>query len=263
LLVYPRYGTQYRYFANALKIDGKVMIDLQAFQEVHPKHRPQLEMDTRVRKALETPPDDVLDKSHGLVDSSLTDEQALVCPATAPGFAFQSKTWAKFTVRVLKPIGWQGGTWEELNMDEDRKQYIWKLTANHDWALDVRADRKDLGLKFLLHGRSGSGKSLTVGKFPSFPIQGIKITCYEESLADEMRKPLLAISEQNLTLWSENTAYAFDNSLQHAFKCACRWKALLFIDEADNFVVRNQGEASGGLFMGQFTVLLPDKKSRS
>jgi hypothetical protein len=151
-------------FANALKVEGKVMIDLEAFSEANPVFRPRIAVDTRVRKPLAPPPDDVLHGSRACTDSNLTDEQALVCPATASGFAFQSKVWAKFTVKALEPISWQVGMWKNVNMDEDRKQHIWTLTSNHDWAQNVRADRKDLGLKYLLHGRSGSGKSLTVGK---------------------------------------------------------------------------------------------------
>jgi hypothetical protein len=152
-------------FTDTVKIGGKVMIDLQAFDEANPGFRPKIDVDTRIRQALAPPSEDILDESQARMDSTLTDEEALLCPATASGFAFQAKAWAKFTVRGLKPIVWQKGLWKGLSMDEDRKQYIWELTRGHDWALNVPADQKDLGLKYLLHGRSGSGKSLTVGKY--------------------------------------------------------------------------------------------------
>jgi hypothetical protein len=149
--------------ANATKLEGKVMIDLEAFQEANPTLRPKIDVDTRVRKALQSAPEDLLERPHAAEQSDLAEEEALLCPATAPGFAFQQKLWAKFSVRVLRPIHWKSSMWKELNMEGNRKQYIWDLTANHDWAVDVSADRKDLGLKYLLYGRTGSGKSLTVG----------------------------------------------------------------------------------------------------
>ena len=153
------------------------MIDIQTYEETNPSLRPTLDIDTRVLKALKSPPNDILENPEACTESDITEEEALLCPATAPGFSFQSQTWARFKVGLLKPIGWRGGMWEKLNMDEERKQYIWKLTANHDWALNVPRDRKDLGLTYLLHGKSGSGKSLTVGKFESVPILGIKLMC--------------------------------------------------------------------------------------
>jgi hypothetical protein len=81
-------------------------------------------------------------------------------------------------------------------------------------------------------------------------IQETTLTCCEESLADEMKRPLFAISEHNLQLWSKSEGFSYDNALQHAFKCAHRWKALMFIDEADNFVIRNP-RLTDVIFMGK------------
>jgi hypothetical protein len=65
-----------------------------------------------------------------------------------------------------------------------------------------------------------------------------------------MRKPLFAVTEHNLRLWSKIAVISNDNALQVAFKWAHRWKALLFIDEADNFVIRDETRPSD-LFMGK------------
>ena len=69
-----------------------------------------------------------------------------------------------------------------------------------------------------------------------------------------MKRPLFAISEQDLKRSSESNDHSDDNSLKHAFRCAYKWRALLFIDEADNFVIRN----SDPLFMCEFTTFSPD-----
>jgi len=140
------------------------MIDIEAFQEANPTLRPRIDVDSRVRVGIQIPREDLLEVASNHVQSDLSDDQALLCPATAPGFAFQQKAWAKFSVRTLKSIRWETDMWQKLYLDNTRKQYIWHFTANHDWAVDVLEDRKDLGFKYLLHGQSGSGKSLTVGK---------------------------------------------------------------------------------------------------
>jgi len=67
-----------------------------------------------------------------------------------------------------------------------------------------------------------------------------------------MRRPLFTVSEHNLRIWSKTAGISNDNALQHAFKWAHRWKALMFIDEADNFVIRNKSLTSD-LFMGTYT----------
>jgi hypothetical protein len=90
-------------------------------------------------------------------------------------------------------------------------------------------------------------------------MQSTRVTCYKESLADETKSPLFVISEQDLKLWSESGDYSYDYSLQHAFKCAYKWKALLFIDEADNFVIRNDNS----YFMGKFATNLPLDKQEA
>lgn len=142
------------------------MIDLEAYQEANPILRPKIDVDSKVSRQLSAPPEDILASSDTGNNATLTDEEALFSPATVPGFAFQHKAWAKFYVQSLQAIHWPVGTWEDLTLDTDRKRIIWDFTSLHNWDMEgTMVQEKDLGMKFILHGPTGSGKSLTVGKY--------------------------------------------------------------------------------------------------
>lgn len=79
------------------------------------------------------------------------------------------------------------------------------------------------------------------------------VTGLTETLANQLRKPLFALSEVDLKLWGKIAGVSNDNALQYAFKWAHRWRALMFFDEADNLIIRNPNWTSD-LFTGKLDV---------
>jgi hypothetical protein len=141
------------------------MIDAEAFCQADPTSRPSLDLDGRVEVQLRLAREDLLEQFHTGEQIGITERQALIAPATAPGFAFDEKIWARFHVNCLKPIGWESRKWDQLRLDSKRKTDIFRLVTAHNIGTNRdTAKIKGLGLVFLLFGPTGSGKSLTVGK---------------------------------------------------------------------------------------------------
>jgi hypothetical protein len=153
---------------NDQQITSRVMIDAEAFCQADPISRPTLDLEGRVRAQLKPAPEDLLEnfQAHQQEEQlSITDEHALTAPASAPGFSFEEKLWAKFGVKSLRPITWASEKWDQLRLDENRKKDIWRLVNTQIGARNPEtARKKGLGLVFLLYGQTGSGKSFTVGK---------------------------------------------------------------------------------------------------
>lgn len=95
----------------------------------------------------------------------MTDYQALLCPAKIRGFALGEKRWAFFLVDEVKDINWSDIAFTQLEIDPDTKSKIQALVECHytENNLGDFIAKKGKGLVLLLHGRPGTGKTLTAG----------------------------------------------------------------------------------------------------
>jgi redox-regulated HSP33 family molecular chaperone len=127
-------------------------------------------------------------------DSDFEDDQYIICPARFLGYVMSSKSWAQMPVDSVNEIKQKikVDAFEKLIMDEDAKQLIRGLVANHEKkkisvdsgenaSRDDWLEGKGRGLVILLHGRysycscsstlitwagpPGVGKTSTAGKF--------------------------------------------------------------------------------------------------
>jgi hypothetical protein len=96
----------------------------------------------------------------------MTDDQALLCPARASGFALGAKNWALFLVDGVHEVKWRDGAFEKLQLESTSKSTIQALVQTHNPTdqFDDFIKDKGKGLILLLYGPPGCGKTLTAGK---------------------------------------------------------------------------------------------------
>jgi hypothetical protein len=99
-----------------------------------------------------------------------TDAQALLCPASAPGYSLAKKEWAYFDIDLLEDAEWAPNPLRQLEMSTDQKEFIRDLVMEHSSKPQSNGvvSGKGEGLIFLLHGPPGCGKTLTAGESPLF-----------------------------------------------------------------------------------------------
>ena len=94
-------------------------------------------------------------------EQALSDEQFLLCPPRALGYAMSQKTWAQFDIAKLqKPKGSTKNTFEdELQLNKSLKQLIYKSVMAHETGKKKNMEGHDMGVEDFAQGK---GKGLTI-----------------------------------------------------------------------------------------------------
>ncbi|RPA89098.1 P-loop containing nucleoside triphosphate hydrolase protein [Choiromyces venosus 120613-1] len=157
------------------------------------------------------------DSNHKLRE--LSNEDKLLCVSTIHGFVLSRKVWEKIRVEKLKPTCWQEDPMEEIAMDESVKKAIRNLLLSPLFfgggVSTEMLGNKGKGFVVLLHGPTGTGKTVTV-----------------ESIAEHLKRPLYVLAGGELGSTSEEVNKKLGDALDLAF----RWKAITLIEEADIFL---------------------------
>jgi SpoVK/Ycf46/Vps4 family AAA+-type ATPase len=167
------------------------------------------------------------------------DDDYHFCVPTVYGYSFVTKTWGHFVADQFTPIVWNKGAFEHLVLPEETKTLIKSLVdANHADA-DIIKDvitGKGGGCIVILHGRPGTGKTLTA-----------------EAVAEERQKPLMVISVGELG----QSAPELEAKLTDILEISKIWEAVLLLDEADVFLeARSLHELHRNAMVGVFLRLL-------
>jgi hypothetical protein len=105
-----------------------------------------------------------------LTGANLQAEDLLTTAATIAAYSLSFKKWGLIMIDSVRPIKWQQGIYDMLQMDKKQKEVVSGVIESHhasSSAFDDFIPGKGRGLVFLLHGPPGCGKTMTAGK--SFP----------------------------------------------------------------------------------------------
>lgn len=177
--------------------EGRVMVDCIAYHRMRP-----LEYD------LQNVDNETL--------SELSDNDCITCSPTVFGYSFAARRWGRFVVDKFSPIAFNPRAFKHLVLPDCTKTLIRTLVeddgANGIIVKDV-IKSKNAGFIVLLHGRSGTGKTLTA-----------------EAIAEERKVPLMSI----------DVVKSFDEDpvnnevrLVTLLDISKLWDAVVLLDEAD------------------------------
>jgi len=174
------------------------------------------------------------DKIHDVPEEDLH-----FCAPTVLGYSFVTKTWGRLISDKFSPIEWNKSAFEHLVLPQTTKTLIKSLVdadrSNSEVIKDV-VKGKGGGCIVILHGRPGTGKTLTA-----------------EAVAEERQKPLMAISVGDLG----QDAGELEQKLTDILEISKLWDAVLLLDEADVFLEeRSLHELHRNAMVGVFLRLL-------
>ena len=99
--------------------------------------------------------------------SELNDSDYVLFTHDIGGFSLKDRYWCRFKVDLIEEIDFNTSAFEKLILPEDQKDMISSLVHVHENRHAIFSDviaGKGRGMVFLLHGESGTGKTLTAGK---------------------------------------------------------------------------------------------------
>ncbi|CAE6425896.1 unnamed protein product [Rhizoctonia solani] len=152
-------------------------------------------------------------------DSPLPDEIICLTPPTHKGWSFVAKAWGSILVTNLSEIAFDELAFDQLVLKPEYKKMIKALVETHSGSGDSLA--KDLvsgkggGMVMVLHGKPGTGKTLTA-----------------EAVSEHLKCPLYVVSSGELG----TEASCLEKQLHDILEMTAAWKAVVLIDEADVFL---------------------------
>lgn len=146
-----------------------------------------------------------------------------ICIPCIVGFSLTLKSWGQVLFQYCFDIEFNSKAYDMLVLPEERKEMIKALIKSHtNTSFSSIIEGKGEGIIFLLHGASGTGKTLTC-----------------EAIAELLRKPLYVVSIGELG----TTPQELETNLQAILGICESWDSLILLDEADVFVEkRSRGE---------------------
>jgi hypothetical protein len=101
------------------------------------------------------------------MNTGLDRTQLMLCTNLVPVFALESRQWCRVPLENLRDIQFNTQAFDKLILPANQKQMIHSLVTVHAERLlqfDDFIAGKGKGMVFLLHGESGTGKTLTAGE---------------------------------------------------------------------------------------------------
>ncbi|KAF8604161.1 P-loop containing nucleoside triphosphate hydrolase protein [Ceratobasidium sp. AG-I] len=201
------------------RAEGRLMVDVASYRRINPNADRWEYDDPRYYSAARAQNDGATSATWR---TNLEDdcEDLALLPPTTHGWSFVAKKWGEILVEDLSPVPFQPHIFNHLVLRDDYKNLIRSLVDAHagkgEAALltDV-VTGKGGGLVIVLHGKPGTGKTLTA-----------------EAVSEHLERPLYTVSSGELGV----SADALETKLRDTLDVATIWKAVLLIDEADVFL---------------------------
>ncbi|CAE6420488.1 unnamed protein product [Rhizoctonia solani] len=201
------------------RAEGRLMVDTASFRRINP-NSDRWEYDDPRYFSAEKAQNDGASQASWRTTLDEDDDDIALLPPTLHGWSFVAKKWGEILVEHLSPVPFQPHIFNHLVLREDYKSLIRSLVDAHagrgDAALltDV-VTGKGGGLVIVLHGKPGTGKTLTA-----------------EAVSEHLERPLYVVSSGELGVGASE----LETKLRDTLDVATLWKAVLLIDEADVFL---------------------------
>ncbi|KAG9091376.1 hypothetical protein FRC06_000590, partial [Ceratobasidium sp. 370] len=170
----------------------------------------------------------------------LPDDILCLTPPAHYGWSFTAKLWGLILVENLAEIVFDEMAFDQLVLKKEYKKMIKALVETHAGQGDGLA--KDLvagkggGMVMVLHGKPGTGKTLTA-----------------EAISEHLKCPLYVVSSGELGI----QAAQLERQLNDILEMTAAWKAVVLIDEADVFLeARNTHDLMRNSLVSVFLRLL-------
>ncbi|QRV96041.1 AAA family ATPase [Ceratobasidium sp. AG-Ba] len=171
---------------------------------------------------------------------SLPDDVLCVFPPAHHGWSFTAKRWTLLLVEHLSEIVFDEMAFDQLVLKQDYKTMIKALVETHagrgDGFIKDLVQGKGGGMVMVLHGKPGTGKTLTA-----------------EAISEHLKCPLYIVSSGELGIQADQ----LERQLSDILEMAATWNAVVLIDEADVFLeARNTHDLQRNSLVSVFLRLL-------
>ncbi|KAB2570500.1 putative inactive ATP-dependent zinc metalloprotease FTSHI 3 [Lasiodiplodia theobromae] len=149
-----------------------------------------------------------------------------VITPTVIAYGLKCKEWGRVDVSGISDIVWNKDAFSSLVLAEETKRLVasfvrTQMAHSRSPDFDDIIEGKGQGMVFLLTGEPGVGKTLTA-----------------ETVAEEMRTPLYMVSAGELGI----SCNEVEKELTKILDLACRWNAILLLDESDVFLEQRDSQ---------------------
>jgi DNA polymerase III delta prime subunit len=186
---------------HVMGADGRIMVDSINFAQVDSDIYYEMMRSFQIDE----------DSTTGVV----RDEDLWRCYNRVHGFSMKLKRWGWLDVEGILPVKWRDDAFQQLVLSETHKKSIFHLVKYYGGSFTDFIDGKSGGLVFLLHGPTGTGKTLTA-----------------EAVAETLHRPLYSVSVGELGTSPDE----LEGKLRSILDLAYQWNAVLLLDEADIFM---------------------------
>ncbi|KAF8603610.1 P-loop containing nucleoside triphosphate hydrolase protein [Ceratobasidium sp. AG-I] len=173
-------------------------------------------------------------------EEPLPDDILCLTPPAHFGWSFTAKAWGLIMVENMSEIAFDELAFDQLVLRKEYKKMIKALVETHSGhgnglAKDLVAG-KGGGMVMVLHGKPGTGKTLTA-----------------EAISEHLKCPLYIVSSGELGI----QAAQLERQLNDILEMTSAWKAVVLIDEADVFLeARNTHDLTRNSLVSVFLRLL-------
>ncbi|QRV92959.1 AAA family ATPase [Ceratobasidium sp. AG-Ba] len=153
------------------------------------------------------------------IDFDFSDDVLCLMPPTHLGYSFSAKVWGRISVDELSDIVFSENAFDRLVLSDDYKDIIKAqvetFSKKSDQLVSDLVDNKGGGMIMVLHGKPGTGKTLTA-----------------EAISEHLKCPLYMVSSGELGTYAD----ALESQLRDIMTMSASWNAIVLIDEADVFL---------------------------